>query len=122
MKERVVFKTEASLWEMIAQVRDTGQSYKPFDMRRWDITDDRIYRLSLGRFDLDPRQGEAPVWITDSGHLANNWIPDEKEVGFVNKVTGALLVFEYRGVAFTEWAPGWGFIILGKLLNLREVT
>ena len=42
----VEFKTEASLWEMMAELNPDGRSAKPFDMRRWDLSDDRIYRLA----------------------------------------------------------------------------
>jgi len=69
---------------------------KPFDMRRWDLTDERISRLALGR-------------LVESG----TWMPTEGTVSFQNKATGELLTFEYVGVEFTEWAPGWGFILLG---------
>ena len=103
-KAPIVFKSEPTLWAMLAQVSSEGQAFKPFDMRWWDISgDDRIYRLSVG--------ATRPM-LRERG-----WVPAEKEVSFVNKATGELLTFEYQGVEFTAWAPGFGFILLGKLLS-----
>ena len=99
-KSPIVFKSEDALWQMMAQVNPDGRSAKPFDMRRWDLADDRIYRLAWGRYGSDWR-----------------WIPEEKEVSFLNKDTGALLTFEYLRVEFVHWAPGWGFLRLGKRLH-----
>lgn len=104
----IEFKTEASLWEMMADINPfTGGSAKPFDMRRWDISDDRIYRLSWGE------TGGAREQIGDD-LTGLPWFPDEKEVGFVNKTTGEIIAFEYQGVLFPSWAPGWGFLQLGR--------
>jgi len=82
---------------------------KTFDMRRWDISDDRIYRLTWG---LGQYQGEnyhPDDWIAP--HLA--WRPTEPLVSFQNKATGAVLTFQYKGMEFASWAPGWVFLILG---------
>ena len=86
----IIFKCEDSLWRMLAD------GSKPFDMRRWNLEDERISRLALG-------------------HVINegSWMPTEETVSFQNKATGELLTFEYAGVEFTKWAPGWGFILLG---------
>jgi len=92
-KQPITFKTEESLWQMLAD------GTKTFDMRRWDLADDRIYRLAWGHVE---------------GQEA--WIPNESSVSFLNKATGELLTFEYVGVEFTEWAPGWAFILLGEKL------
>lgn len=99
--EPIIFKTEDSLWNMMAEVNPDGRSAKPFDMRRWDLSDARIRRISL--------VGGA----RRSGAL---WGPEIKQVSFLNKTTGALLTFEYLGVEFAGWAPGWGFLKLGKRL------
>ena len=112
IKMPIVFKSEASLWDMMAQLNPDGRSVKPFDMRRWDLADDRIYRLQSGTSGSRSYKqglgyyGPTPVWT-----------PDEKQVSFVNKVTGELLTFEYLGVMFERWAPGWGFLLLGKRLS-----
>lgn len=108
-KPRIVFKSEASLWEMMAQVNPDGRSAKPFDVRRWDMADDRIYRLSWGC--LTDKYG-----ITRPG-VDPHFESDEKQVSFLNKTTGDLLTFEYLGVEFADWAPGWGFLVLGKRLD-----
>ncbi len=72
----IVFKTEDSLWQIMAQVNPDGRSVKPFDMRRWDLSDNRIYRLSWGtltgdfvdvgkehdRIQNGPDRRLSPVW------------------------------------------------------------
>ena len=113
-KPPIVFKSEPALWAMLAECDPDGHSVKPFDMRRWDMADDeRIYRLSSGHC-ADGRGVTAIPQIDREGW---GWLPDEKEVSFVNKVTGELLTFEYLGVEFEPWAPGWGFLLLGKRLH-----
>ncbi len=92
-KEPIVFQSEDSLWQMLL----SGE--KTFDMRRWDLGDDRIERLSCGHV-------EYP----------DAWVPAEPTVSFQNKATGEILNFEYLGVEFTPWAPNWGFILLGDRL------
>ena len=83
-------------------------------MRRWNLADERIYRLAWGHsshgvgFRASP--AVSPLYRED-------WQPNEKEVSFVNKATGELLSFEYLGVEFADWAPGWGFLLLGKRLH-----
>jgi len=89
-KGPIIFKCEDSLWQMLAD------GSKAFDMRRWDLSDDRISRLARGRL---------------AGQ--DEWQPDESTVSFNNKATGEILTFDYVGVEFTEWAPEWGFILLG---------
>ena len=42
MKAPIMFKCEDSLWQMMACGKKT------FDMRLWDMADDRLYRLSWG--------------------------------------------------------------------------
>ena len=120
-KPPIVSKSEPALWDMMAQVNPDGRSAKPFDPRRWDLADERIYRLGWGTL-LAPDGSHAypstpgPMqreW-KDKGY---RWRPDEKEVSFLNKATGELLTFEYLGVEFTPWAPGWGFLLLGKRLQ-----
>ena len=111
-KDKIVFLSGASLWEMMAEVGTDGRPAKPFDMRRWDMADDRIYRLSWGRVHEYPNP--IRVLRNGAGSFGKAWVPEEKEVGFVNKADGRLLTYEYRGLEFTDWAPGWGFLILGK--------
>lgn len=113
-KPPIVFKTEASLWAMMAEINPDGRSAKPFDMRRYDLGDDRIYRLSWASTSGGFHDGVGP----------SNWTPpdetlhyDEKEVSFVNKTTGDLLTLEYLGLEFTHWAPGWCFLLLGRRLH-----
>jgi hypothetical protein len=126
-KPPIVFKCEASLWAMMAQVNPYGSSARPFDMRRWDLADERIYRLAWGRIidslgvpigkPVGRREPFLPALKRVLERRSQSWAPDEKEVSFVNKATGELLTFEYLGVEFAPWAPGWGFLILGKRLH-----
>ena len=123
-KAPIVFKSEPSLWNMLAECNPDGRSARPFDMRRWDMADERIYRLAwgttkpMGKFlrsrNPPPRYSRLPNQAFEYG---SKWYPDETEVSFQNKVSGEILTFEYLGVEFTPWAPGWGFLILGKRLS-----
>ena len=138
----IVFKTEDSLWRMMAAPanigvdtnprvtlspdpfgRDAGPgpiSAKPFDMRRYDLVDDRIYKLSFGRENGYPsRREQFKVAVDDEarGGRSRYLLPEVEEVGFLNKATGELAVFEYKGMEFAEWAPGWCFLIIGRLLR-----
>ena len=105
---------------MLVPVNPDGQPVKAFDMRRWDLADERIYRLSWGTLLSAERSYAFPdtplpfkqEWV-DKGYRTR---PDEKHVSFLNKATGELLTFEYLGVQFESWAPGWGFLLLGKRL------
>jgi hypothetical protein len=128
-KDPIVFKCEASLWDMMVPVNPDGRSVKPFDMRRWDLADERIYRLSWGHRDKASDGSEEPrLTLREALTLGlsgiekqlelrgQKWVPDEKAVSFLNKATGELLTFEYLGVEFADWAPGWGFLLLGKRL------
>lgn len=100
MKEQPCFKTEDSLWQMLAD------GTKTFDARRYDMSDDRIYRLSWGQWRKDP----------------SCWLLVEQLVSFQNKVTGEVLTFRFTGLEFASWAPGWCFIILGGLMVRQEST
>ncbi len=70
MDEPIVFKCADSMWQMMAEEGVTGIPAKPFDMRRHDLGDDRIYRLSLGTLDG-----------------AGNWRPDVEAITFLNLTT-----------------------------------
>lgn len=103
MADEIIFKCEDSMWQMLAEEGVTGIPTKPFDLRRHDMADDRIYRLSFGH--LSPT---AVEWGDNWG-----WEPDIDTVTFLNKATGETLTRDYRGMEFTKWAPGWCFLILG---------
>ena len=109
MPDPIVFKSVASLWDLM----ESGE--KRFDMRRWDLSDDRIYRLAQGTW---PAGSHMPIAILElpqrPGWL---WCPVEKQVAFLNKADGRLLTFEYLGMEFARWAPGWTFLILGRRLT-----
>jgi len=92
--EQILFKSEDSLWQMLRDGRKTWEA------RWWETSDERCYKL---------------IWGTR--HPGGMWVPDVKEVSFVNKVTGEVLTFEYKGVECFPWAPAWGFIMLGALLR-----
>ncbi|MDP2662692.1 MAG: hypothetical protein Q8R28_18390 [Dehalococcoidia bacterium] len=43
------------------------------------------------------------------------WVPEVNQVAFLNKQSGQILTFEYKGMEFASWAPGWCFLILSEL-------
>ncbi len=75
------------------QLLNTGQM--GFNIRRYDLNDPRV--IALGT--------DAP----------------EKYVGFTNKVTFDVLVFEYLGMDIPASMPGWFVVKLGKRARLRNV-
>lgn len=98
----VVFQCEASLWEMLQS------GTKPFDMRRFDLGDDRIRRLA------------HVAWTRD---FFLGWVCEyvEKTVHFRNKATGQVLIFRFGGLEFARWAPGWCFLKLsGPVSSYRD--
>ena len=96
----IIFKTEDSIWQCLAD------GTKTWDYRRYDMSDDRIYRLSRGSFEKNPPPGRQLAWS-----------PDVSFVSFLNKATGEVLKFRYRGIEFVPWAPGWCFLQLGGLVR-----
>lgn len=115
-KEPIIFKCEDSLWQMMKG----GE--KTFDMRRWDIADERIYRLSWHKATTPDASSRTMKDMAQEQHWVKyntRWEPEECHVAFLNKVTGEILTFEYLGVEFAPWAPGWGFIILGKRIEAK---
>ena len=98
MTREPIFKCEHTLYLML---RDGS---KPFDMRKYDLSDDRIRRLAWGH--ARPRSfGET------------RWVPMETVVSFQDKETGEIQMFEYQGMEFAPWAPGWCFLLLGRQLR-----
>jgi len=97
--ENIVFKCEASLWEMMDPRHPNA---KHWDARAWDLGDDRIYSLAWCKgFDQRyPKPGITP--------------PEVDLVSFLNKATDETMTFQYLGMEFAEWAPGWVFLILGE--------
>jgi len=131
----IVFKCEASFWEMMADGGvdlepddwgyDMNRSIKPWDMRRFDLGDKRIFRLACGHWAGDGPYGQRgpdaqvsgpwpPELIRVTDRRKWGWVPDEPMVSFENKETGAVICFEYHGMEFVDWAPGWCWLILGK--------
>ncbi len=101
-KNRIIFKSEPSFWKALAD------GTKPWDARLFDLSDDRIYRLARGKFD-EPPDGRQPCYL-----------PEEESICFLNKITGEVLEFRYRGMEFVPWAPGWCFLQLGGLFSRLE--
>lgn len=97
-KELVVFKSEDSLWRMLQQ------GIKTWDARLFDSSDERIRRLSRGR------------WEPGLPNRRSFYEYNEQFVCFTNKMTGQTLQFRYRGFIIPEWAPGWCFLQLGGLV------
>ena len=97
--EPVVFKSEDSLWQMLAK------GIKTWEARQFDAKDERIRRLITGHWEKDPPPGRRPSYVYD-----------ETFVCFLNKLTGQVLQFRYRGLITPGWSPGWCFIQLGGLV------
>lgn len=123
MPDEIAFKCEDSMWQMMAEEGVTGIPAKPFDMRRHDMTDDRIVRLSWGKArrvfgvvsfappDDDGRLRRNP---DQSGHRLTVWEPEVESITFENKETGETLIRRYLGMQFEQWAPGWCFLLIGE--------
>ena len=103
MSADIVFKTEDSIWQSLAD------GTKTWDYRRYDMSDDRIYALSFGSWEKDPLPGRQPAWSQDVSIIS-----------FLNNATGEVLKFRYRGMEFVPWAPGWCFLQFGGLVERRE--
>ncbi|MDP2952268.1 MAG: hypothetical protein Q8O76_02990 [Chloroflexota bacterium] len=121
MADPIVFKCEDSLWRMLQD------GSKRFDMRRWDVSDERIYRLAWGHWEergplTSPEaKGEAlSRYFRELLAGRRVWVPVEKEVSFLNKATQEVLAFEYKGMEFAAWAPGWCFLLLGDPVGVEE--
>ena len=99
--EPVRFKCEDSLWQMLA----SGE--KMWDARRWDMADERIRRLAAGK------------WFKTPPAVLPYWLPVEPFVDFENKATGQVLRRRLLGLEFAAWAPGWVFIILCGIVEIR---
>ncbi|KKL67579.1 hypothetical protein LCGC14_2133530 [marine sediment metagenome] len=117
--EPIVFKSEDSLWQMLAEEGVTGIPAKPFDMRRWDMGqegDDRLYRLTA--FQVEPVVAPAVHFLAESTLQAISRdpksSPEVPSITFLNKATGERLTRQYVGMEFPAWAPGWVFLLLGE--------
>lgn len=110
MPEIPTFKTEHSLFEMLKD------GSKPWDMRRWSLMDDRCYNLSWKR----PKSPTA--WRRSEPGIPESYEWECPSVIFTDKETGGELMFQYRGVEFVPFAPGWGFILLGQRLEVPPAT
>ena len=106
----IIFKCDPDLWDMLA----SGE--KTWDARRYDMADDRIYRLSWGEKLEMPHQIH-PYASGIESRWHEIWKPDEPTVSFQNKVTGEVLTFKYKGMEFTPWAPGWCILLLGERIE-----
>lgn len=103
-KEPVVFESEDSPWQMMEQ------GIKTWDAQLNVLTDERILRLSRGHWEknnLPP--GRRPYYRSD-----------ENFVCFENKLNGQMLQFEFRGLIYVRFAPGWCFIRLGALVTTYD--
>ncbi len=102
--EPVIFKTEDSLWQMLAD------GSKKWDARKFDLEDPRIHRLALH------------LAAIPSDPYDVSFTPVEPHVGFINKKTREVLVFEFKGLEFpsgTEetYMKGWVLIFLGNFVS-----
>ena len=96
------FKTEDSLWQMLAD------GSKTWDARKWDPRDERIRRLA--KWTWGPALGETKR----KGLEGQRYHPTEFFVAFINKASGQIATFQYEGMSMEEWAPGWAFLQLGE--------
>lgn len=108
MADDIVFKCEDSMWQMMAEEGVTGIPAKPFDMRRHDMADDRIYRLSWG---THPGVGSH---VQQYPPPKAGWEPEVEVITFLNKATDEVLTRKYVGMQFADWAPGWCFLLVGE--------
>ncbi len=110
-----VFKSEHSLWLMLVD------GSKTWEARRFDMADDRIYRLSWSRANAAPDSRLKSYKNVSGLRVPAIPVPGytlvEPEVGFRDKQTHRVAFFEYKGMEFTPWAPGWCFLQLGVLLE-----
>ncbi|MHB8084374.1 MAG: hypothetical protein ACYDHZ_00915 [Dehalococcoidia bacterium] len=97
--EPIFFKTEDSMWQLMAAGK------KQWDARLYDLTDDRIYRLSFGSWVEPQFKGALP-----------SYKPTETSVRFINKLTGEVLQFRFHGLTFVRFAQGWCFMELTGLI------
>ncbi len=100
MADEIVFNCDPNMWMLLDEEGVTGIPAKPFDMRRHDTTDDRIYRLKFGNRDKD-----------------GAYLPDVDAITFRNNATRATLTRRYLGMEFADWAPGWCFLLLGERVS-----
>lgn len=119
MADDIVFKCEDSMWQMMVEEGVTGIPAKPFDMRRHDMADDRIYRLSWMTW-AAREPGERVERFQQVPPLARprlHYKPDVDAISFFNKTTGEVLTRRYLGMEFTDWAPGWCFLLVGERVS-----
>ncbi len=125
-QEPITFRCEASLWDMMVEEGVTGIPAKPFDMRRYDRSDDRIERLSWGKgkrmygvisYAPPDEDGRLRRKLDQTARHVTVWEPEVASIGFENKATGETLTRRYVGMEFADWAPGWCFLILGARLD-----
>ncbi len=108
--EPIVFKCESAMWGWLDDEGVTGIPAKPVDVRRWDLSDDRIYRLSWYKgIQIGP-----PTHQVTLGRVQSLLKPEVESITFLNKVTGETLTRQYLGMEFTRWAPGFVFLLLGE--------
>lgn len=111
-KPPIVFKTEHSLFLMLKD------GSKRFDFRKWDMEDDRIYRMSWGKYQGNGERSQAFPMVSTMGHWGLPWwSPFEPAVSFMDKATGELLTFRYLGLDFPRSTPGWCVILLGEVVK-----
>ena len=89
--------------------------HRRFDVRRWDRGDWRCTDLLLGNVSIDRlsgwgQQGPAIETLIELGI----WKPLVPVVHFEHTETQTRIAFEYRGVLFPAYMPGYGVILLGK--------
>lgn len=115
--EEVVFKSEASMWEELNDFgaddaqKDTGLAKRNFDVRLWDVGNERIYALSIS--DVGP---PGPL-LTDP---EKPWLV--KRITFVNKSDGRTVTRAYMGLRFPQFMPGYGVLLLGPLVGRGQVA
>lgn len=81
--------------------------FKRWHAVKWDMRDDRMYRLGQGH----TYHGQLPTH-------ENRWSPDVKQILIQHEETGEVLTLEFKGIEFTPWSPGWAFLILGDVLDV----
>ncbi len=121
MADEIVFKCEPAMWAMMNEEGVTGIPAKPFDMRRHDMADGRIYRLAWGKarkgvgvLHADVVQGRLAREPRQTPRDVTLWEPEVQSITFLNKATDETVTRRYLGMEFTDWAPGFCFLLLGE--------
>lgn len=111
-RTEVHFEVGLAEFDALSNEGVTGIPAKPFFVCKHDLSDQRVYDLSWGTFPaLDP---DDRVQTTPQvrNYSLSVWQPDVTTITFFRSTHQVSRL--YLGMEFTDWAPGWCFLRLGK--------